>query len=262
MLVRTSIVIVSALFPIAACPASLPSFDAKLACAIFHRDEDSEARGLYRDCLDSEQTAREKLAQTLSSLTEESVRSCTELVSKDGPPSYLALLGCIGQASKQPSTAKDEHASATLKRDPQPSPTPVDTGRRSDDGGGLAPGGVKPAPSAAIALKETPSQSRTAAGFQFTHDLGIGVIDPDVKELQVFLNAHGAQIAPEGSGSPGKEAEVFGPSTLAALIKFQEAHANDVLKPAGITKATGFFGATTRKYINELVGSTKVKSPE
>jgi peptidoglycan hydrolase-like protein with peptidoglycan-binding domain len=94
-------------------------------------------------------------------------------------------------------------------------------------------------------------QPATGGGYQFPHDLGIGAVDPDVKELQIFLNAHGAQIAPEGPGSPGKEVDVFGPSTQAALTKFQEAHKAEVLTPAGITKATGFFGSTTRNYVNK-----------
>jgi len=259
--VRTSIAIGLVLFPTAAFPASLPSFDIKAACAIFHRDEESETSDLYRDCLENEATARDQLSQTISSLSDEKMKACADSISKEGSPSYLALLGCIG-ASKKPAIAADGEPSAIAPQASESSPPSSGPGPGKVGGvGPPAPGMAKPAPSMVAAPKETPSHSLTGPAFQFTHDLGIGVVDPDVKELQRFLNAHDAQVAPDGPGSPGKEAEVFGPSTQAALIRFQDAHASEVLTPAGITKATGFFGATTRNYVNKLGAPTNAKSP-
>ncbi len=77
----------------------------------------------------------------------------------------------------------------------------------------------------------------------FTHDLGFGMTDPDVKRLQEYLNSHNAQIAKSGPGSPGKETTRFGSLTRSALKKFQKAH--------GITPTTGYFGPKTRKWVNE-----------
>ena len=54
--------------------------------------------------------------------------------------------------------------------------------------------------------------------------------------------AHGFTIATSGSGSPGNETTYFGPSTQAALIKYQIAH--------GITPANGYFGTKTRAAVN------------
>jgi peptidoglycan hydrolase-like protein with peptidoglycan-binding domain len=68
----------------------------------------------------------------------------------------------------------------------------------------------------------------------------MGNINPKVKDLQVYLNAHGYTLASTGPGSPGNETDKFGLLTKTALVRFQKAH--------GIP-ATGFFGLITRGYI-------------
>ena len=57
-------------------------------------------------------------------------------------------------------------------------------------------------------------------------------------------------IAGSGAGSPGNETNKFGLLTRAALIKFQEAYANDILSSGGLTKGTGYFGPSTRAFVN------------
>ncbi len=83
----------------------------------------------------------------------------------------------------------------------------------------------------------------------FTRTLQSGSIGEDVRALQKYLNNHGFAVATSGPGSKGNETTKFGLGTAQALIKFQEAHAQEILKPAGFTKGTGIFGSGTRKYV-------------
>jgi parallel beta-helix repeat protein len=83
----------------------------------------------------------------------------------------------------------------------------------------------------------------------FTKDLRLGSVDNEVKLLQQYLNTHGFIVSQFGPGSPGNETQMFGYATRQALIKFQEAHADEILKPY-YTKGTGNFGPLTRKWVN------------
>lgn len=84
----------------------------------------------------------------------------------------------------------------------------------------------------------------------FTRDLKLGDQGEDVKRLQEYLNSRGFIIATSGNGSPGHENNIFGPGTQKALKKFQESHADILLKPFGLTEGTGFFGAATRNLVS------------
>jgi hypothetical protein len=88
--------------------------------------------------------------------------------------------------------------------------------------------------------------------YTFTRNLKLGDSGKDVKQLQIFLNSQGILVAKKGVGSKGKENTSFGEGTKKALAKFQEAHAKEILKPAGLTKGTGVFSEYTRMYINSL----------
>ena len=85
--------------------------------------------------------------------------------------------------------------------------------------------------------------SMDAPKFIFTKSLWTQMIDPDVKELQKYLNTHGYPIALSGAGSLGNETIKFGNLTRDALIKFQLAN--------NITPAVGFFGPMTRGVVNQ-----------
>lgn len=90
----------------------------------------------------------------------------------------------------------------------------------------------------------------------FTLTLKAGMTNKEVILLQKFLNAAGFLVAGSGAGSPGHETSYFGALTKSALIKFQEAHAKDILKPVGLTKGTGIFGPSTQSFIaNSKMGS-------
>lgn len=97
-------------------------------------------------------------------------------------------------------------------------------------------------------LKEIPPN------FTFKRNFRFGMISKEIKYLQLFLNLDPeTQLAKNGPGSPGKETEYFGPLTKSALIKFQEKYKDEILKPLGLKKGTGFFGPKTRTKINKLL---------
>ncbi len=91
-----------------------------------------------------------------------------------------------------------------------------------------------------LTTQETGPDSRR---FVFTRNLETGMIHPDVKELQKFLNNNGFIITPTGPGSPGQETDKFGAFTRQALIRYQIAK--------GLSPAAGYFGDDTRAMVNQ-----------
>ena len=93
------------------------------------------------------------------------------------------------------------------------------------------------------------------AEFSFQTNLKYGQVLTDVKYLQIVLNSDPeTRLAATGVGSPGRESNIFGPLTKAAVIKFQKKYASEVLAPWELTKGTGFIGSTTRAKLNEILG--------
>ncbi|MBI2048344.1 MAG: peptidoglycan-binding protein [Parcubacteria group bacterium] len=91
------------------------------------------------------------------------------------------------------------------------------------------------------------------ACFTFTRNHKAGESGGEVMEIQKFLNKWTeTRVAATGAGSPGNETSTFGPATKAAVMKFQNMHAADVLTPVGLTAGTGFWGAATRAKANML----------
>ncbi len=87
----------------------------------------------------------------------------------------------------------------------------------------------------------------------FTRDLYLEIKGEDVKELQKFLNSKGFAVGTSGVGSTGNETNYYGNRTANAVIKFQEANSDTVLKPLGLIKGTGYFGKLTRDLVNSLL---------
>lgn len=101
------------------------------------------------------------------------------------------------------------------------------------------------------ATVQTPSSSANDISLpKFTRNLKNGDVGNDVRNLQIFLNSQGFIVATTGLGSPGHESTVFGPATVKALIKYQNANKGFLLTPLKLTSGTGIFGAGTRAFVN------------
>lgn len=101
-------------------------------------------------------------------------------------------------------------------------------------------------------LEHTPLITTSASvspRYAFSRNLRQGMHGNDVRELQKFLNTHGFVIAKNGSGSPGQETDYFGPSTAVAITRFQESNAGQILTPLRLTKGTGNFMESTRRFL-------------
>lgn len=83
--------------------------------------------------------------------------------------------------------------------------------------------------------------------YTFPRDLTLGSQGEDVRQLQIELNKNpSTQVAYSGVGSPGQETDYFGPKTQAAVIRYQNLHAQKILIPMGLSRGTGYVGASTR----------------
>jgi hypothetical protein len=93
----------------------------------------------------------------------------------------------------------------------------------------------------------------TSRNGYLPRDLKPGDNNSLVRKLQVFLNADpDTAVATAGVRSAGQEDNSFEALTKAAVIKFQEKYAADILTPSGLTAGTGKVSIKTREQINRL----------
>lgn len=83
-----------------------------------------------------------------------------------------------------------------------------------------------------------------ASRFIFARQLRLGMAGEDVRQLQIFLNAHGFTVAASGYGSAGNETAYFGRATRQAVVRFQKAY--------GLKPYPGNVGPMTLKMLNSL----------
>jgi len=103
------------------------------------------------------------------------------------------------------------------------------------------------------------NQGNVLAMYFFAKNLSVGNKNNDVKEIQKILNnAIDTQVVSRGPGSKGNETDFFGPLTKAAIIKFQEKYAKEILAPLNLKRGTGFVGETTRAKLNSLALSSNI----
>jgi len=93
-----------------------------------------------------------------------------------------------------------------------------------------------------------PKEEREKPKYIFTRILKVGSRGKDVQALQKILIYEGFLALPNGP------TEYFGGLTRSALIKWQEAHSDRVLKPWGLSKGTGVFAMKSIEYANEIYG--------
>jgi len=85
---------------------------------------------------------------------------------------------------------------------------------------------------------------------QINNNLSSGISSSnEVKCLQEFLKKQGADIYPEGYVTGN-----FGNLTKAAVARFQEKYASEILAPIGLSNGTGYVGERTKQKINQILG--------
>ncbi len=94
--------------------------------------------------------------------------------------------------------------------------------------------------------------SGSCVAMTFTMNHKMGDRGGEVMNIQKFLNANGFQVAASGPGSAGMETSYFGPATKAAVIRFQNAYASEILAPVGLSTGTGYWGNSTRAKANAM----------
>ncbi|HEY4486463.1 MAG TPA: hypothetical protein VJB70_01885, partial [Candidatus Paceibacterota bacterium] len=107
-----------------------------------------------------------------------------------------------------------------------------------------------------------PASSSSTCPYTWARNLTVGASGDDVMKLQKFLNSSAdTMVASSGAGSAGNETSTFGPATKAAVVKFQNKYASEVLAPVGLSAGTGYLGAASRVKLNALCGGAAAATP-
>jgi len=93
------------------------------------------------------------------------------------------------------------------------------------------------------------------AQILFSAPLSLGMRNEEVQKLQEIL-AKDPQVYPEGLVTG-----YFGPLTHAAVIRFQEKYAEEILEPISLPAGTGFVGERTLAKLNEVYAGSTLSTP-
>ena len=148
-----------------------------------------------------------------------------------------------------PSSGSHSNASQAQNQSPVVVPSPTPTTPTIDLLSPASPG----SPSNPLNPKSPTNSTLIPSTERFLRNLGFGSSGEDVKRLQQFLNVNEYTLNNTGAGSPSNETTFFGPRTKAAVKVFQETFASQILAPLGLTRGTGFFGESTRGFVNSLL---------
>ena len=92
---------------------------------------------------------------------------------------------------------------------------------------------------------------QNGGAYIFNRNLHFGTMNSlEVEQLQEFLKKQGEDVYPEGLVTGN-----FLSLTEAAVIRFQEKHAKEILNPLDLDEGTGYFGPKTREFINDLINN-------
>ncbi len=101
--------------------------------------------------------------------------------------------------------------------------------------------------------------------YNFNKNLGVGAMNSDlvgddnVNNLQQALIQEGFVI--DNGERTARYLSKFGPSTIAAVSRFQEKYRSEILTPNGLARGTGYVGPATRKVLNRLYGCNRPIDP-
>src|SRR5271168_606124 len=154
--------------------ANVPDFDTKGYCKKTTNIVDSQSARNYDYCIHSERKAQELLTKLIDAIPVEEVNNCINKASKTDLGSYVELAVCI---ELHPSFGSGKNTS----------PTSADMSAHARAAEPVSPTVV---PSVNSTTSEAGSQIQ-ASKFRFDHNIDFGVVDPDVRELQIYLNTSG-----------------------------------------------------------------------
>lgn len=116
----------------------------------------------------------------------------------------------------------------------------------------IVPPAPVPAPVGGNQNSSVPASPTPTPSLLINKQLDFGATDPQVRELQKFLNSKGFTVSSAGAGSAGNETDYFGPLTQAALKKYQAAN-NIVNTGDAATTGYGRLGPQTLASIQKLL---------
>jgi len=97
------------------------------------------------------------------------------------------------------------------------------------------------------------ADAATGGCFEFRETLQSGSRGPEVRAIQFILSFEGFAVS-----TSELQAASLGSTTAAALRRFQEKYAKDILQPVGLSRGTGTVGIRTRAKLNALYGCAAI----